>query len=59
MLVILSCTYCCDFFHQRTPLHMAAREGYDSTVEVLADEGAKINMGDCNGVCEATLLTLH
>ena len=34
---------------------MAAREGYDSTVEFLVDEGADINMGDGDGVCEAIL----
>ena len=34
---------------------MAAREGYDSIVKFLVDEGADINMGDCDGVCEAIL----
>ena len=43
---------------QWTPVHMAAREGYDSTVKFLADNGADINMGDCEEVCEATLPTI-
>ena len=38
---------------------MAAREGYDSTVEYLTDKGADINIKDFNGVCEAMLLTVH
>ena len=38
---------------------MAAREGYDSTVEYLAEKGANINSKDYNGVGEAILLTVH
>ena len=45
--------------YQRTPLHIAAREGYDSTVEYLADKKADINSKDYNGVGEAILLTVH
>ena len=39
--------------YQRTPLHIAAKEGYDSTVEYLAEKGADMNITDHNGVCEA------
>jgi len=45
--------------YQRTPLHIAAREGYDSTVEYLAEKKAVINITDNDGVCEAVLLTVH
>ena len=51
--------------YQRTPLHIAAREGYDSTVEYLADKKADMNIEDDYGVCEAyywqciTIASLH
>ena len=38
---------------------MAAKEGYDSTVEYLAEKGANINSKDYDGVGEAILLTVH
>ena len=39
---------------------MAAREGYDYTVEYHAEtEGLDINVKDCDGVCEAILLTVY
>ena len=46
------------FLYQSTPLHIAAREGYDSTVEYLAEKKADINIKDDYGVCEAILLTV-
>ena len=45
--------------YQRTPLHIAAREGYDFTVKYLAEKNADINITDYNGVCEAILMTVH
>ena len=38
--------------YQRTPLHIAAREGYDSTVEYISDKKADINSKDNRGVSE-------
>jgi len=40
--------------YQRTPLHIAARENYERTVESLVDKGAGINIKDKAGVstCE-------
>ena len=35
---------------QRTPLHIAAREGYEYTVECLVRQGAVIDMKDKDGV---------
>ena len=42
--------------YQRTPLHIAARENYERTVECLADKGAGINIKDKDGVstCEVS-----
>ena len=36
--------------YQRTPLHIAARENYERTVECLVDKGAGINIKDKVGV---------
>ena len=36
--------------YQRTPLHFAARENYERTVECLVDKGADINIRDVAGV---------
>ena len=40
------------YFCQRTPLHIAAKEGHDYTVECLVQQRADINSKDENGVCE-------
>ena len=36
--------------YQRTPLHIAAREGNDDTVKFLVKKGAKINDINVDGV---------
>ena len=38
------------FFHQRTPLHMAAEGGHEDTVKYLVDKGAGIGIKDNKGV---------
>ena len=38
------------FLYQRTPLYIAAKEGYAYTVDNLLLEGADANMTDNNGV---------
>ena len=42
--------------HQRTPLHLAAKEGHKETVVLLIQEGAKISIQDNDGVgvCDYT-----
>ena len=45
------------FLHQRTPLHIAAREGYDKTVEFLIEEGAQIDIKDNEGVSKCDYTT--
>lgn len=46
-LLSYSSSYCCYiFFIQRTPLYIAAREGYRYTVEHLVEEGADISIRD-------------
>ena len=40
--------------YQRTPLHIAARENYERTVECLVDKGAGINIKDKAGVSHTT-----
>ena len=48
--------HCCSYslfvfpHYQRTPLHFAARENYERTVECLVDKGADINIRDVAGV---------
>ena len=36
---------------QRTPLHVAAEEGRDYTVEYLVGKGANVNIKNYDGVC--------
>ena len=38
--------------YQRTPLHIAAREGYFNTAKSLSDKGADITIEDVDGVSE-------
>ena len=38
--------------HQMTPLHSAAREGKEGTVQLLIEKGADMNIKDINGVRE-------
>ena len=39
------------FFHQRTPLHLAAEKGrFENTLKYLVDKGAGINIKDNNKV---------
>ena len=38
------------YFHQRTPLHVAAEAGHVDTVEYLVNNGADINFKDDDGV---------
>ena len=38
------------YFHQMTPLHMAAEKGSTYIVRYLIDQGADINIQDLNGV---------
>ena len=37
---------CLDFYHQRTPLHLAAEEGHADIVRYLADKGLDISITD-------------
>ena len=43
-------------FYQRTPLHIAAIEGYSHTVESFVKKGANINIKDKKGVSVTGLL---
>ena len=45
--------------YQRTPLHIAVREGQEHTVDCLVMEGADINIKDNDGVSEAVVLVLN
>ena len=42
------------FLCQRTPLHIAAREGHDETVKFLVEKEANINSIDVDGVSVTT-----
>ena len=44
------------FSYQKTPLHVAASNRRDYTVEYLAKKGADMNIKDTSGVCETILL---
>ena len=43
--------------HQRTPLHIAAKENYERTAECIIDQGADTNIKDNDGVRECTVRT--
>ena len=43
------------FSHQQTPLHVAANNDRDYTVEFLVKKGADMNIKDKNGVSESLL----
>ena len=43
--------------HQRTPLHIAARENYERTAECIIDQGADTNIKDNDGVRDSTIHT--
>ena len=45
--------------YQRTPLHIAARENYERTVECLVDKGAGINIKDKAGVSHTIDINMH
>ena len=51
-------TTLCNFFflYQRTPLHIATKEGHEITVKSLVDKGANINIQDKAGVSMKILL---
>ena len=51
-------TFFVTFSYQQTPLHVAASNGRDYTVECLVKKGADINMKDESGVCETILLMI-
>ena len=42
--------------YQRTPLHIAAREGYLNTVKTLVEKAPDINTTDNDGVSKTMLL---
>ena len=42
--------YTFNSLHQRTPLHNAAKGGYERTVECLVKEEADVNIKDNDGV---------
>ena len=46
------CSNLVPFPHQRTPLHWAAIQGEVSTVQLLVEKGANINVKDNYGVRE-------
>ena len=46
------------FSYQQTPLHVAASNGRDYTVECLVKKGAYINIKDKNGVCETKVVMI-
>ena len=45
-------TFLFTFSYQHTPLHVAASNGRDYTVECLVKKKADINIKDKTGVCE-------
>ena len=50
-----ACLQCYIFFCQRTPLHIAVKEGYGHTVKSLVEKGADVNMPDNKGVSTGIL----
>ena len=44
------------FFYQRTPLHIAAEEGFKHTVDSLVKKGANIKIKDKEGVSATGIL---
>ena len=51
-------TYFVPISYQQTPLHLAASNAHDYTVECLVERGADINIKDKSGVCETVLITI-
>ena len=51
-------TFLVTFFYQQTPLHVAASNGRDYTVEWLVKKGADINIKNKTGVCKTMLLMI-
>ena len=51
-------TFVVTFSYQRTPLHVAASNRRDYTVECLVKKGADINIKDKTGVHETILLMI-
>ena len=50
ILVAKHCNYCFISLNQRTPLHIAVREGQEYTVKSLVENGADVNSKDKDGV---------
>lgn len=48
-MINIYCKYCLSLC-QRTPLHIAAGEGYVNAVEFLVDKGADVSITDDDGV---------
>ena len=46
------------FFTQRTPLHIAVREGKGYTVKSLVEKGAKVDSKDKDGVSDIREIVL-
>ena len=44
------------FFYQRTPIHIAAKEGHEFSVKTLVKKGADIRIRDNDGVSHRIIL---
>ena len=51
-------TFLVTLSYQQTPLHVAASNDHDYTVECLVKKGADMNIKDKTGVCEIILLMI-